>query len=74
MFILRLYIVLEGTVVVFGTIRSVIISCASITTFAVARLRSVPLTSALGLLLGGVILHCLVAIAFFGAVHHVYII
>ena len=74
MFILRLYIVLEGIEVVFGTIRSVIISCAGITTFAVAGLRAAPLTSALGLLLGGVILHCLVTIAFFGGVQHVYII
>ena len=74
LFVLRLYIVLEGIVVVFGTIRSVIISCADITTFAVAELRAAPLTSALGLLLGGVILRCLIAIAFFGCVHHVYII
>ena len=74
MFILRLYIVLEGTVVVFGTIRSVIFSCAGITTFAVAGLRAAPLTSVLGLLLGGVILRCLVVIAFFRDVHHIYVV
>ena len=74
MFTLPLYIVLEGIVVVFGTIQSVIVSCVGITTFAVAGLRVVPLTSALGLLLRGVIFRCLVAIAFFGGVHHVYII
>ena len=74
MFILLLYIILEGIVVVFGTIRSVIVSCAGITTFAMAGLRAAPLTLALGLLLGGVILHCLFAIAFFGSLHHVYII
>ena len=74
MFILRLHIVLEGIVVVFGTIQSVIVSCAGITTFAMAGLRTVPLTLALGLLLGGVILRCLVAIAFFRGVHHVYVV
>ena len=74
MFILRLYIVLEGIVVVFGTIRSVIISCAGITTFAVAGLRAASLTPALGLLLGGVILRYLVAIAFFRGVHHIYVV
>ena len=65
---------LEGIVATFGTIRSVIISYAGITTFALAGLRVALLTSALGLLLGGVILCCLVAIGFFGGVHHVYII
>ena len=65
---------LEGIVAIFGTIRSVIISCAGITTFSLAGLRAAPLTSVLGLLLGGVILHCLIAITFFGCVHHVYIV
>ena len=74
MFTFPLYIMLEGIVVVFGTIRSVIISCAGITTFVVAGLTAAPLTLALGLLLGGVILRCLVAIAFFRGVHHVYVI
>ena len=74
MFVFQLYIVLEGIVVVFGAIRSVIISCASITALAVAGLRAVPLTSALGLLLGGVILRYLVAIAFIGCIPHVYVI
>ena len=66
------FVVPEGIVAIFGTIRSVIISCAGITTFALAGLRAAPLTPALGLLLGGIILHCLIAIAFFGVVHHVY--
>ena len=74
MFTLPLYIVLEGIVVVFGTIRSVITTCAGITTFVVAGLRAAPLTSVLGLLLGGVILRFLLAIGFFGGVHHIYII
>ena len=74
MFILPLEVWLEGIVVVFGTIRSVIVSCSGITTFAMAGLRAAPLMSALGLFLGGIILCCLVAIAFFGGVHHVYII
>ena len=72
--ILLSQIVLEEIVAIFDTIRSVIISYAGITTFALAELRVVPLTSALGLLLGGVILHYLVAIAFFGCIHHVYIV
>ena len=74
MFIFQLYIVLEGIVVVFGAIRSVIISRAGITTFALAGLRAAPLTSALGFLLGGVILRYLVAIAFVWCIHHVYVI
>src|SRR4051812_37467435 len=36
-------------------------------------LRAAPLTLMPGLLLGGVILRCLVAIAFFGGIHHIYI-
>ena len=51
-----------------------IISGAGITTFALAGLRAAPLTLALGLLLGGVILRRPVALAFFGCVHHVYVI
>ena len=65
---------LEGIIAIFGTIRSAIISSAGITTFALAGLRAATLTTVLGLLLGGVILRCLVAIAFFGCVHHVYIV
>ena len=72
MFILPLEVWLEGIFVVLGTIRSVIVSCASIATFLMAGLRAAPLTSVLGLLLGGIILRCLVAIPFFGGVHHVY--
>ena len=68
LFILPLYIMLEGIVVVFGAIRSVIISCASITALAMMGLRAASLTLALGLLLGGIILRRLIAIAFFGGV------
>ena len=47
---------LEGIVVVFGAIRSVIISCAGITALVVAGLRAAPLTSALDtLLLDGIL-------------------
>ena len=66
MFVFQLYIMLEGIIVVFGTIRSVIISCASIIALAVAGLRAESLTLVLGLLLGGVNLRCLIAIAFLG--------
>ena len=72
MFILPLEVWLEGIVVVFGTIWSVIVSCAGIAAFAMAGLRAVPLTLVLRLLLGGIILRCVIAIAFFGGVHHVY--
>ena len=40
---------LEG--IVFGTLWSIIISCAGISVFAVARFRAAPLTLALGLFL-----------------------
>ena len=59
--------------VVFGTVRGVIISRAGITVF-LAGFRAAPLTPTLRLLLGGVILCCSIAIAFFWGVHHVYII
>ena len=65
---------LEGIVFVFGTIRSVIVSCAGTAAFAMAGPRAVPVAPVLRLLLGGIILRCLIAIAFFGGVHHVYII
>ena len=52
---------------------SVIFSCVVIAVFAMAGLRAALLTSALGLLLGGAILRCLFAIAFFGCIHHVYV-
>ena len=42
--------------------------------FALAGLRASPLTSALGLLLGGVILRSLLAIPCFRGVHHVYVV
>ena len=73
MFILPLELWLEGIVIVFSTIQSVIVSCAGIAAFAMAGLRAAPLTSVLGLLLGGIILRCFIAIAFFGGVHHLYI-
>ena len=65
---------LEGIVFSFGTIRSVIVSCAGIAAFAMAGLRAASLTLVLGVLLGVIILCCLIAITFFGGVHHVYII
>ena len=65
---------LEGIVFVFGTICGVIVSCAGIAAFAMAGLRAALLTSVLGFLLGGIILRCLIAIPFFGGVHHVYVI
>src|SRR4051812_29788774 len=65
-------ILLEG--VFFGAIQGSIISRAGITVFALAGFRAAPLTPALRLLLGGVILRCSVAIAFFWGVHHVYVI
>ena len=65
---------LEGFVFVFGTVRGVIVSCAGIAAFAMAGLRAAPMTPVLRLLLEGIILCCLIAIAFFGGVHHVYII
>ena len=74
MFILLLEAWLEGIIFVFGTIRSVIVSCAGIAAFAMAGLRAAPLTPVLGLLLGGVILRCSIAISFFWGVHHVYVI
>ena len=65
---------LEGIVFVFGIICSVIVSYAGITVFAMAGLRAALMTLVLGLLLGGIILRCLIAIVFFGGVDHVYII
>ena len=65
---------LEGIVFVFGTIRSVIVSCAGIAAFAMAGLRAAPMTPVLRLLLEGIILRCLIAITFFRGVHHLYII
>ena len=65
---------LGGIVFVLGLIPSVIVSCAGIAIFAMARLRAAPMTPVLRLLLKGIILRCLVAIAFFGCVHHIYII
>ena len=64
---------LEGIVFVFGTIRSIIVSCAGIAAFAVAGLRAASMMPVLRLLLEGIILRCLIAIAFFGGVHHIYI-
>ena len=59
-----------GAVVVFSGVVWTIINAI----FAMAGLRAAPPTPMLGLLLGGVILRCLIAIAFFGGIHHVYII
>ena len=76
MFAVCSFIVLRrrGNVVVVssGVDWTVIFSCAVIAVFAMEGLRAAPLTSALGLLLGGVILRYPVAIAFIGCVHHIY--
>ena len=65
---------LGGIVFVFGIIQSVIVSFTGIAIFAMRGLRAAPMTPVLILLLKGVILCCLITIAFFGGVHHVYII
>ena len=66
------WIVLEG--VVFRTFWGVIISGAGISILAVAGFRAAPLTPALGLFLGGVILRCSFAIPSLWDIHHVYVI
>ena len=58
-----------SAVVVFSGVAWTIVIAA----FAMAGLRAAPLTSALGLLLGGVILRFLVAVGFVGGVHHVHV-
>src|SRR3954465_5948590 len=58
----------------FGAIRSIIISRAGITVFALAGFRAAPLTLALGLFLGGVIPRCSIAISIFWSVHHIYVV
>ena len=77
MFVVCILIVLchrGGAVVVSSRVEwTVISSCAVIAVFVMAGLRAAPLTSVLELLLGGVILRCLVAIASFGCIHHVYV-
>src|SRR3954466_6438690 len=60
--------------VFFGAIRSIIISRAGITVFALAGFRAAPLTPALRLFLGGVIPRRSIAISFFWGIHHVYVI
>ena len=65
----------RGNVVIVssGVDWSIIFSCVVIAVFAMVGLRAAPLPSTLGLLLGGAILHCLFAIAFFGCIRHVYV-
>ena len=58
-----------GAFVIFSGVAWTIV----IAVFAMAGLRAAPLTSALGLLLGGVILRFLVDIGFIGCVHHVHV-
>ena len=60
--------------VVFGTVRCIVISGAGIFILAVAGFRAAPLTPALGLFLGGVILLCSFAIPILWDIHHVYVI
>ena len=69
--VLLRWILLEW--VVFDTVRCIIISGAGIFILAVAGFRAAPLTLALGLFLGGVILRCSIAIPFFWCIHHVYV-
>ena len=66
------WIVLEG--VVFSTVRGVVVSRAGITVFVVAGFRAAPLTPALGLFLGGVVIRCSFAIPILWDIHHVYVI
>ena len=60
--------------VVFGTVRCIIISGAGIFILAVAGFRAAPLTPALGLLLGRVILCFFFATPILWDIHHVYVI
>ena len=60
--------------VVFGTIWGVIISGAGIFILAMAGFRAAPLTPALGLFLGGVILRYSFAVPILWDIHHVYVV
>ena len=63
----------HGVVVSFGVDRGIILSCAVVVVFTVAGFRAAP-SSLLWCLLEGIILRCIIAIAFFWCVHHIYII
>ena len=60
--------------VVFGAIRCIIVSGAGILILAMAGFRAAPLTPALGLFLGGVILRYSFAVPILWGVHHVYVV
>ena len=67
--VLLRWILLEW--IVFGAVWCIIISGAGIFVLAVAGFRAAPLTPALRLFLGGVILRCSIAIPIFWDVHQV---
>ena len=73
-------IVLFGCLLVgifFGTIRSVIVSCAGVAVLAAARFRAAPLMPALWLCPGRLVLDWLflvLAVILFGCIHHVYVV
>ena len=60
--------------VTFGTVRCIIIFGAGIFILAVAGFRAAPLTPALGLFLGGVILRYSFVVPILWDIHHVYVI
>ena len=62
---------LIGVLFILGTVQIVFVSGAGI---AVVGLGAALATPMLCFLLGGVILHCLIAVGFFRSVHHIYII
>ena len=68
---------LNGVFIVFGTVRSVIFSCAGVAVFAAARFRAAPLTPTLLLYLRRVILNwffLVIATILFWCIHHVYVV
>ena len=76
-FLILLHCWVRGFFIVFGVVRSVIPSCAGIAVFTMASFGAAPLTSVLWLLLGRFVLTYilfLLAIAFFGGIHHVNVI
>ena len=68
---------LDGVFFVFGIVRSVVVSCAGIAVFSTAWFRPAPLTSAVCLYLGRLILDWIlfiVVVVLFGCIHYVYVI
>ena len=60
-------------IVSFGVNQGIILSCAVVAVFTVAGFREAP-TASLWWLIEGIILRCIITIAFFWRVHHVYIV